>query len=134
MSRVDDELALLRHRFDTLEYRVDGQWVRIPNYTIPNELWQPSLIQVAFQIPPDAATAPYAFHARPEHNDHHTHLRAISDQPIGSYTYPTETPWGADWGTFSWQLETWEPKVPINEGTTMLDFARSIAGRFSEGP
>jgi len=133
MNRVDDELALLRRRFDNIEYRPDGQWVRILTYAIPPDLWRPPVVQVAFQIPPEVAAAPYAFHARPLEGEA-TSFQAVNDQAIGNYTYPANTPWGSDWGTFSWQLEEWQPTIPITAGTTMLDFARSFAARFSEGP
>lgn len=132
MTRLDEELALLRRRFENLEFRPDGQWVRIPEYRIPEELWQPSVVQIAFQIPSDPATAPYAFHVRSLDGEASV-LQSISGQAIGNYAYPTTTPWGSDWGTFSWSLEAWEPRTPITDGTTMLDFARSIAGRFEEG-
>jgi hypothetical protein len=132
VSRVEEELDLLRRRFEKLEYRTDGQWVRLPNYAIPDDLWRPSVIQVAFQIPPQVATAPYAFHVHPLEGETAA-LETITGQAIGNYVYPATTPWGADWGTFSWQLEAWQPTTPINDGTTMLDFARSFAGRFAEG-
>lgn len=132
MTRLDEELALLRRRFENLAFRADGQWVRIPEFRIPEKLWQPSLVQIAFQVPLEPATAPYGFHARPLDGEL-TALRLVTGQDILNYTHPTTTPWGNDWGTFSWALEAWEPSTPITQGTTMLDFARSIAGRFAEG-
>lgn len=132
MSRVDEELALLRVRFPDLEYRPEGQWIRLPEYKVPAEVWVPAVVQIAFQIPPAVATAPYAFHARALAGES-AELRLAGDAAILNTTQPTTTPWGSDWTTFSWQLEAWEPATPIEAGTTMLQFARSIASRFAEG-
>lgn len=131
MTRLDDELSLLRRRFPDLEFRPDGQWIRIPEYGIPEGLWRPSVVQVAFQIPSDVAAAPYGFYARPLEAD--GGLLEVSGAAIQNYDRPRATPWGSDWGMFSWALETWQPRTPITDGTTMLHFARSIAARFQEG-
>jgi hypothetical protein len=132
VTRLDEELALLRERYADLDYRADGHWVRLPKHAAPKDLWQPSELQVAFQIPPSEGTAPYAFHVR-SLGEVAVPLEAISGKPIGNYTHPTSTPWGTDWGTFSWAFEEWRPRNPITAGTTVLDFARSIADRLGEG-
>lgn len=127
-SRADQELRLLRAWFgEALEYRSDGQWVRVSEYQIPSDLWTPDTIEVCFQLPPGLpGQAPYAFHVRPQ-------LLLMNGATINNYTFPTATPFGDGWGTFSWQLAEWCPGAEPCSGTNMLDFARSIADRFREG-
>jgi hypothetical protein len=73
-----------------------------------------------------AGQAPYAFRVRPQL------ARADGGQP-GNYTYPVATPWGADWGQFSWSPLEWVPRADIRAGANMLNFARSFADRLREG-
>lgn len=137
MNRVEAELDLLTRWFgDQLDYEPEGQWVRLRNYRVPPSLWKPELVEVAFQIPPDVAANPYSFCGRPSGTDAaDEQLRPASGNgDIGNYTFPATTPWGESWGRFSWPLIAWLPQDPISEGTTVLDFARSIAARFQEGP
>ena len=137
MNRVEAELDLLRRWFrEVLDYEPAGQWVRLRDYRVPPSLWKPSLLEVAFQVPPDVAANPYGFYPRPSGADStaEDQLRpAIGDGPIGNYTFPASTPWGESWGQFSWQLVEWQPRDPITEGSTVLEFARSITSRFQEG-
>lgn len=128
-ARINEELALLRSWFgDTLEYLPEGHWVRLTPYTIPSELWTPREVEVAFQIPEGIpGQAPYAFHVKPQ-------LTLVNGRQILNYSYPATTPWGNDWGTFSWQLDSWLAGARIEDGSNMLGFARSFADRFEEGP
>ncbi len=137
MTRVEEELDLLRRWFgESVEYFHEGQWVRLPAYRVPAELWIPEVVEVALQIPPDRATNPYGFYARAvaDLDGHRPNLSGKQSAAIGSYTYPASTPWGDDWGRFSWQLTEWHPRDLLAIGSTMLEFARSIADRFREGP
>jgi hypothetical protein len=128
ISRVDEEVDLLRGWFGReLEFVIDGQWVRVPHYTIPSDLWIPREVEVCFQVPAGLpGQAPYAFHVRPE-------VRLTNGEPVKNYTFPTATYFGDGWGTFSWQLSEWQPGAEPANGTNMLDFARSFAQRFLEG-
>jgi hypothetical protein len=126
--RIDQELAVLRAWFgDVLEYVADGHWIRLAEYVIPSELWLPRIVEVCFQIPAAIpGQAPYAFHVRPQ-------VCLTSGATVNNYTYPTATPLGDGWGTFSWQLSEWNPGAEPCTGSNMLEFARSIADRFREG-
>lgn len=128
-ARIEEELALLRCWFgDTLEYVPDGHWVRLKPYRIASTLWTPADVEVAFQIPAGIpGQAPYAFHIRPQ-------LALTDGRQIQNYSYPATTPWGQDWGTFSWQLDPWQPGARVEDGSNVLAFARSFADRFQEGP
>lgn len=132
MSRLSDELDLLRNWFGPdLEFRQDGQWVRLPSYQLPAGLWRADVVELCFQIP-DPPGPPYAFYVRPLGPDAGGGLHGAGE--IGNYAHPAGTPWGDDWGKFSWQLEEFQVAEPLGAGNTMLDFARSFWARFLEGP
>lgn len=127
IERVHEELELLRTVYPDLEYRGDGDehWVRLPSYSVP-EGWSHPEVEVAFQIPPSVGQAPYAFRVRPG-------LQLDTGAQINNYTYPVTTPWGEDWGQFSWSPSTWVPTEDIRTGANMLHFVRSFAERLREG-
>lgn len=126
-GRVHEELELLRTAYPDLDYRDEGgiHWVRIPSYAVPSG-WTPGRVEVSFQIPAMVGQAPYAFRVRP-------HLGRTDGGQPGNYTYPVTTPWGDDWGQFSWSPVEWVPKADIRAGANMLNFARSFADRLREG-
>jgi hypothetical protein len=127
ISRVDQELDLLRRNFPHLEYLEGGHWVRIHKFDIPDSIWDRNCVEVCFQIPEQVpGQAPYGFYARPN-------LNLKSGQPIGNYAYPAPTGFGGDWGKFSWQLLVWAPTADLVSGTNMVNFVRSFVDRFAEG-
>jgi hypothetical protein len=126
-DRVEEELALLRSAYPDLEHLQDGDvhWVRIPSYAVP-EGWSEEEVEVAVQIPASPGQAPYAFRVRPG-------LQLVGSGQVNNYTYPVTTPWGDDWGQFSWSPVEWVPKMDIRAGANMLNFVRSFADRLREG-
>jgi hypothetical protein len=126
-ERVQEELELLRAAHPNLEYRQEGSahWVRIPSYPVP-EGWSLDVVEVAFQIPSSPGQAPYGFWVR-------AGLELAGGGRPNNYTYPVTTPWGDDWGQFSWSPVTWVPKEDIRAGANMLDFVRSFGDRLGEG-
>lgn len=134
MNRVDAELGLLRCWFGaSLDFEPAEQWVRLRDYRVPADLWRPTMLEIAFQIPMDMAANPYGFSARGNDGSVTGGFQPTGGSTIGNYTYPSQTPWGGEFGRFSWQLIEWLPADPIEAGSTVLDFARSIADRFREG-
>jgi hypothetical protein len=125
-DRVEQELELLEAYHD-LEYRqVAGvHWARIPRYPIPAG-WSETEAEVALQVPSSAGQAPYAFWVRPG-------LHVAGGGQPDRYTYPASTPWGDDWGQFSWAPVQWVPKEDVRAGANMLNFVRSFAERLMEG-
>jgi len=125
--RVEEELALLRTAYPDLEYLKEGDvhWVRFPHFAVP-EGWSNAEVEVATQIPPSAGQAPYGFRVRPG-------LQLAGGSQPNNYTYPVPTPWGDDWGQFSWSPVEWVPKADIRSGANMLNFVRSFADRLREG-
>ena len=126
-SRVEQELELLRRNFPHLEYVREGNWVRLPCYHLPGNMWDRDWVEVCFQIPERIpGQPPYGFYVRPG-------LALRSGQPIGNYAFPAPTAFGADWGKFSWQLQDWSPAANPIAGTNIVNFARSFGDRFAEG-
>ena len=121
-------LALLRARHPDLDERVDGgiQWVRIPAVAV-SSIWTVDLVDVAYRIPNTAGEAPYGFWVHPG-------LVLVSKATINNYTFPAATPWGQDWGQFSFAPEgAWAPKADVASGDHMLDYDRGIVARLGEG-
>jgi hypothetical protein len=126
-ERIREELDLLRTAYPDLEYREvgDTHWVRIPVYPVP-EGWSHPEVEVCFQIPASPGQAPYAFRVRPG-------LQLVGGGQADRYTFPVSTPWGDDWGQYSWSPVAWVPKEDVSAGANMLKFARSFADRLREG-
>jgi hypothetical protein len=126
---IESNLVLLGAVYPDLETRVEGgvQWVRIPRYPVPEAIWSVPEADLAFRIPGNAGEAPYGFWVHPG-------LSLRTGGAVANYSYPIATPWGADWGQFSFQPEeTWQPKAEVTSGVNMVHFARGIADRLSEG-
>lgn len=126
-DRIQEELGLLRTVHPDLEWRADAFWVRMPAYVVPSGHWAQSVVEVACRIPPTVGEQPYAFFVRPG-------LGAADGRPITNYNFPVSTCFGDDWGQFSWAPDVWVPHVEITRGSNMLNFVRSFADRFREGP
>lgn len=126
-DRIEQELALLCSVYPDLEWRPDTFWVRIPSYTVPDGPWEPVAVEVSCRIPPTVGEQPYAFLVRPG-------LVVADGRQVTNYTYPVSNCFGDGWGQFSWAPEAWAPNVEITRGSNMLNFVRSFADRFREGP
>lgn len=127
MSRVEQELDLLRTAFPDLDYRlVDGvHWVRIPSYSVPPG-WSHQQVEVVFQIPGEPGQQPYAFRTRPG-------LALADGATPTSYSAPVATPWGDDFGQFSWAPDgQWIPRADIRAGANMLNFVQSFSDRLGD--
>jgi hypothetical protein len=128
-ERIEKELQLLRPHFPNLDYREDGQWVRIPGYPLPSG-WSPQAPDVVFQIPAAfPGTPPYGFYVP-------AGLR-FNGQTPGNYTEPacTQPPFGGSWGLFSWSIDGWRPTAtpdPVR-GYSLVSWVTGFANRFQEG-
>lgn len=127
-GRVQEELALLQTAYPTLEYREEaGQhWVRLASWRLPPGPFDRELVEVVFQVPPDVGQAPYGFWVRPG-------LALPNGSAPGNYACPDTTPWGPDFGKFSWTYPDWRPTADIGQGSNMLRFVRSFHDRLREG-
>src|SRR2546425_1238481 len=91
-DRLKLELELLRSRYQNLEYREQGQWVRLPEYRLPSG-WSSESRDVAFQVPVGfPGTPPYGIHVP-------SGLRFEGQVP-GNYAEPaaTQPPFAGTWG------------------------------------
>jgi hypothetical protein len=121
-----EELELLHRCWPDLVHAEGTGWCQIPSFAVP-EGWNRTVASVAFQLPNDLpGQAPYAFLIRGG-------LALVSGVAPTNYTFPVQTtPWGGDWGQFSWQLEPWVPGSLPGDGTCMVDFVRSFSARLRE--
>jgi hypothetical protein len=126
---VQANLDLLTSVYPTLQQDVvDGvQWIRIADYGLPPGVWKEAKVELAFRIPAEPGEAPYAFWVKPG-------LSLLSGATIKQYVFPAATPWGDDWGQFSFAPEdAWQPKADVGAGANMVNFAFGIADRLREG-
>lgn len=128
MTRVIEELELLRGWWPELQYEQAGGWVLLRGYRLPAGVWNADIVDVAFQIPPQLpATPPYGFYVRPV-------LTLASGGVPSNYTQPSsEPPFGpGSWGKFSWAPVAWQPDADVRAGDNMVGFASSFADRLGE--
>jgi len=128
MTRIIEELELLRGWWSSLEYEAGERWVLLRSYRLPVGIWSSDQVDVAFQIPAQLpAEAPYGFYVRPP-------LTLAAGQMPSNYTYPpAEPPFGpGPWGRFSWAPVAWRPVADARAGDNMVGFALSIGDRLKE--
>ena len=125
-DRIEQELAVLRKRYPGLEYRQDGQWVRIPSYPLPSG-WNRADTDVAFQIPVGyPGTPPYGFCA-PEG------LLFNGQTPDNCTSADPIPPFGGAWTRFSWQPESWQSRATVTAGSNLLNWVLGFSVRLREG-
>ena len=127
-ERIDIELELVQDRFPAVEYLLEGRWVRLRSYPLP-EGWNRSVTDVAFQIGDVYPGAqPYGFYV-------HAGILFQGNTP-GSYTEPAPNtpPFEGSWGFFSWAPKNgWFPASDVRQGANLLDWVRGFKDRFEEG-
>lgn len=127
-ERIRQELDLLRSRYEEVEYRSEGRWVRLwPVPTAPG--WTLNPLSAAFQIPTGyAGTPPYgfyvpsglAFNGKPPRNS-----RASPPSPL---------PFEGQWMMLSWtHHQGWHPRSDVVTGSNLLNWALSFRDRFEGG-
>jgi hypothetical protein len=128
MSRVDEELGLLRAWWPSLEYNPADRWVLLRGFRLTRGVWSAEVVDVAFQIPARLpAEAPYGFYVRPG-------LRLAGGALPSNYVEEgSGPPFGpGPWGKFSWAAIAWCPTVDARAGDNMVGFATSITDRLKE--
>jgi len=128
-ERIEQELVLLRGRWPDLDYRNDGQWIRIPGYPLPAG-WNRTTTDVAFQIHVShPGTPPYGFYVPAG--------LTVNAQRPDNYVEPApaQPPFGGAWGIFSWAPGDgeWRPTDDPQRGSNLLNWAVGFAVRFREG-
>jgi hypothetical protein len=126
-QRIRAELELIRTAHPELEFRDEDLWARLPRYPLDSDIWGRAECEVAFLFPTELpGQPPYGFWVRPG-------LALNSGHTIASYAYPVVTPFGPDWGQFSWAPEDWKPSQTVTGGTNMLDWVHSFSIRLGQG-
>jgi len=127
MTRIEEEVELLRTAYPALDHKFEGgqHWILLPKQPLPPG-WSVAEAEISFIIPAQAGQQPYAFFTRPA-------LVLAGGGTPSNYINPAATPWGGDFGQFSWApLGPWVPKADIRAGANMLNFVRSFADRLTE--
>ena len=129
-DRIKQELELLKKEYPNLEFKEEGQWIFLPEYRLPIDIWNKDSTAVCFQIPAAyPGEAPYGFFI---HSDLVT--KDTNEKPTNAYTDPATTSFDGSWGKFSWQHdESWRPTSDLNSGSNLLNFVRSFQDRLKEG-
>ena len=128
-ERINQELALIRHRFPRVGYYEEGHWVLIPSYPLPDE-WNRDTTDVAFQIQNGyPGTPPYGIYVP-------SGIRFQGGVP-GNYKEPVanKPPLEGAWGVFSWAPadRDWMPTNDIRKGANLLNWVLGFSDRFREG-
>jgi hypothetical protein len=129
-SRIEQELALLRTRFDGVDYVAEGHWVRVKDYRVLHDGWSLGMTDVAFQIPVGyPATQPYGLYV-PSGMRYSGSMPANYQEPAAN-----QPPFGGTWGIFSWAPGDgqWRPTTNLVTGTNLLNFVLGFNDRFREG-
>ena len=125
IDRVQAEIELVRSRYQTLEFREEDFWARIPDYPVPDG-WGREHAEIAFQVPRDIfGQQPYGFWVRPP-------LQIPGGGVPSNTSGPVSTGFGEDWQQFSWAPDGWKPGAEPRNGSNLLDFVRSFAQRLRE--
>jgi len=125
MSRIDEELLLIRSEYPDLEYREEDFWARIPEYSVP-EAWGRACVQIAFQVPRDVfGQQPYGFWVSPP-------LVVPGGGQPANTSGPVATGFGEGWQQFSWAPDGWQLGPDPRSGSNLLDSVRSFARRLAE--
>jgi hypothetical protein len=123
MTRIEQELVLLRSKFP--DAALQGQWVLLPSYPVPNPGWGADSVKVAFPIPAAyPAQKPYAFYVSPP-------LRVGASIP-GNATEASDPVFDGEWTKFSWDCQDWSPAAEVAGGSNLLHWALSFHERLKD--
>jgi hypothetical protein len=125
-TRVEAEVDLVRSEYPALQFRPEDGWALVPGYPLPQRTWRIAEADVAFQFPQLAGQPPYGFWVRPG-------LTLVDGGAPQNYAFPVTTPFGPDFGQFSWSPEEWRPSASVSLGSNMLRWVNSFSLRLAEG-
>lgn len=126
------ELRLIQRKYPGAMYEVDGNgmdWVMVPDYPLPQEIWGRDRANVAIKTHPVAypANHPYGLYVEGK-------MQLVSGQGVSNYAAVSEPiPFPGSWGVFSWYVENWNPNADVEKGNNLVRFIDSFAVRFREG-
>lgn len=126
-TRLEQELILLKQRFQAVVFREEGDWFLLPGYPGPAGVWNCDLPDVCFQV----STAypgqkPYAFYVKKP-------FGLLTGTPPTSVADSNEPPFEGQWLKFSWDMPDWQATEDLASGYNLLNWALSFRARFEEG-
>lgn len=126
ITRIDQELDILRRRYTKVECGDNYQWIIIRDFTLPQG-WNFQKTNFMLEIPSAyPATPPDKFYV-----DEGLKVKATDKSPV-SYTEGVEK-FGKKWGRFSWHIEgEWQPHADPKKGDNLLTFVLRAERRLKE--
>lgn len=124
-SRIEDEIRLLRARFQTLEHGPRFEWILLPVFPLPPGRFNRPASRVMFALPVGyPQTGPDNFFV-----DVDLRLADGSAPPAfnpnrDSSSGPAAIP--GEWGWFSWHPQVWRPAAKVTDGDNLLVFVTGI--------
>lgn len=123
-ERIEQEVEMLRQRFPELER--NGNWIRIPNYPLPDG-WNRPATDIAFQMPPQyPGTPPYGIYTP-------AGLLFQGVSPDNYTASSSPVPFPGAWYVFSWTPEEWRQTADPLKGSNLLIWVIGFSQRFREG-
>ena len=120
-ARLDLEMQLIRSHYPEVELHSFPYWIRIPNWRIPETIWDRDTVSLCLQIPENLpGQAPYGFYVAP------ADLRTKDGSNPDSAQLASDTPFGGTWLKFSWAAQDWRPAADLKKGSNLLNFLNSI--------
>ena len=127
-ARIELEIELLRSLYSDLE--INGQWIRIPEYKVPQDKpWNRKIMEICIEIPAEyPGGQPYGIYVP-------AGIQCNGSKP-NNYVEPSQKkpPFIGEWGVMSWSPDgPWKPTSDIHKGPNLMNFVQSFAKRFNEG-
>ena len=129
-DRLKRDLELLTGRYPEALFQEEGQWIFLPRYLAPNDVWEQKEYAVSFQLRPSYPDiGPYGICVSPR-------ARGKQGEVPSNYVDNADPkpPFEGAWGRFSWELDPWRATPDLISGTTLLNYVESIRKRFEQGP
>lgn len=128
-ERMTDELALLHSRYPEAEFLEDGQWIRVPGFKAPADLWSVQEYDVCFPLKPGYPdVSPYGMYVSPRAR---TKDGSIPQSYSDEATPPP--PFAGEWGKFSVEIADWKASSDVIQGGNLLDYVEAFRKRLAEG-
>ena len=126
MSRILQEVELVRRDFSEVEVTPDFLHILVRNFPLPPGVFNRSSTTFLIVVTAAFPTAP------PDNFFVDAGLRTASGETLNNYSEPVvkqDTPWGQ----FSWHPKDWRPAAEIEAGDNLRTFITSCNSRLQEG-
>ena len=124
-ERIEEELALLRHRYPGAKIGPGGSSILVEGWSLRNGWSAASTVGLVVVPPGYATTPPDNFYTGPD-------LRLANGQEPGNSSLVDLL--GSKWRQFSYHVEPsdWRPHATITEGHNLATFFQGVERRLSE--